>query len=74
MYLTPSQNYTSGTTQSVANRTSQNKATSNQRGNGGPAKLTMGVAKNSGNGSSPTSLNKKISYENSFNVQKIKNN
>lgn len=40
---------------------------------GGPAKQAAGAPKAPGKGSSPTSLNKKISYENSFNVQKVKN-
>ena len=66
MYLTPSQNYTSGTTNSVANRAAQNAKTGNPKAAGN--KQASQVTKNSGNGSSPTSLNKKISYENSFNM------
>ena len=62
MYLTPSQNYTSGTNQShVANRSKNAKV-----GAGGKVGVPNVAAKGIGNGSSPTALNKKISYENSL--------
>ena len=75
MYLTPSQNYTSsgGGNPNPASRTSQAlKHFSKQKtGNHGPnvtGSMTSKVV-----GTSPAGgLNKKISYDNSFNVQKIK--
>ena len=69
MYLTPSQNYTSGTTHSVANGRGQKNSNLKAPGKGGSIPSTISKA---GNGSAPTALNKKISYENSFQVQKIK--
>ena len=62
MCLTPSQNYTSGTNQSqVASRGKNGKAGTVSKA-GAPNAATKGI----GNGSSPTALNKKISYENSL--------
>lgn len=66
MYLTPSQNYTSGgTTGSVVNNRAKQSNATKISGKGGSIPSTISKV---GAGSSPTSLNKKISYENSFQV------
>ena len=60
MYLTPSQNYTAGSHQSVANRATQAaKQFSKQQATNGPThKQVKGIGTSPGN-----SLNKKISYD-----------
>ena len=64
MYMTPSQNYTSGggNQQSIlVNRASKNAQKAKAQGG------TISV--NKAQGSSPTALSKKISYDNSLQVQ-----
>jgi len=72
MYMTPSQNYTSGgggggnQQSSLVNRASKNAHKAKVQGG------TITVSK--AQGSSPTALSKKISYDNSLQVQNFHGN